>query len=322
MATIDDDSWWAGPDLAALLRRDPAAAIRALGLVVPPEAPAQSLVEAVRLMSVIWQDGRAIAKRDFLVSPDDEGLLFGRGVWESTRTHAGRPWLWGMHLERLVRTARLLNIPIDPAQLPDADAVARHVRGLTGMDVVIRLNATAGGNGRPGTVWMTTALPPEPMPRIRLQTCRNPVPPDQPYLVWKTFQYATRLRVGQSAGPGFDSMLLVDAAGHLLEAAHANIFVRTDAGWATPAAAGGLLPGTVRRHLLESAPARIAERPIHRDELADVREAFLTNSNVGLVPVVQVDRHHYPVGAETLRLASWLRPESSLVPEPLVAMMA
>lgn len=317
-----EDFWWAEPALRAQLARDPAAAVRALGLDVPADAPRQSLVEAVRLLSVIWQDGRAIAKRDFQLSPDDEGLLFGRGVWESTRTVDGRPWLWGMHLERLVRTAALLNIRVDPARLPDANAVARHVRNLTGMDVVVRLNASAGGNGRPGTVWMSTALPPAPLERIRLRTCPNPVPKGYPYLVWKTFQYATRLQVGQSAGPGFDSTLLVDDAGLLLEAAHANVFFRTDDGWATPPADGGLLPGTVRRRLLENAPEPIRERPIHRDELADVREAFLTNSNVGIVPITRVDDREYPIGDETRHLAAWLEPDSPFAPKPLTATIA
>jgi len=314
-----DEFWWAEPALKALLESDPAAAGRSLGLDVPADAPAQALVEAAQVLSVIWQDGRVVAKRDFALSPDDEGLLFGRGVWESTRTFAGWPWLWESHLERLCHTARLLDLFVDPARLPRADVVARFVRGLTGMDVVVRLNASAGGRGRPGTVWMSAAPPPPPITSVRLQTLRSPVPKGQPYLVWKTFQYATRLRVGLSAAPGFDSTLLVDERDRLQEAAHANLFVRTEEGWATPECDGGLLPGTLRRHLLESAPASIAERAILKAELSGVVEAFVTNSNVGIVPVTRIDDHHFPIGEETRRLARWLQPESLLNPRPLVA---
>ena len=322
MRNSNDSFWWADPELRALLERDPAEAVRSLGLDVPPDAPESALVEAARLMSVVWQDGRVVAKRDFVLSPDDEGLLFGRGVWESTRTVQGRPWLWDAHLERLVRTARLLNITIRPNSIPRDVEVARFVRSQTAMDVIVRLNLSAGGRGRPGTCWMSLALPPAPFPSIRLQTVRNPVPKNQPYLVWKTFQYATRLHVGQSASAGFDSTLLVDDDDRILEAAHANVFFRTPGGWVTPAADGGLLPGTVRNHLIKHAPLPIAERPITRAELGDVQEAFVTNSNVGIVPIVRIDAHHYPIGRETERLTRWIEPDSPFEARPLdVAMV-
>jgi 4-amino-4-deoxychorismate lyase len=305
------DISWAEPKMQELLKQDPASAVRSLGIDPPEEAPASALIEAVKLLSIVWQDGQIIPKRDFRVSPDDEGLLFGRGVWESTRTFHGRPWLWEMHLERLRHTARLLNIAVNQDQLPNEWEVSRFVRSLTEMDVVIRLNLSAGSYGKPGSVWMSAALPVPPMPSIRLKTCPNPVPKDQPYLVWKTFQYATRLRIGRQVPEGFDSSLLVDPNGRLLEAAHANLFVRLDTGWATPtASAGGLLPGTVRRHLLHHAPLPVTEREIFTSELGAIREAFVTNSNVGLVPVTLIDQHEYPIGQQTRDLAHWLIPQS------------
>ena len=33
--------------------------------------------------------------------------------------------------------------------------------------------------------------------------------------------------------------------------------------------------------------------------MGEVREGFLTNSNTGVVPLTQVDGHHYPVGDAT-----------------------
>jgi branched-subunit amino acid aminotransferase/4-amino-4-deoxychorismate lyase len=305
------DFSWAEPALRELLRRDPAAAVRSLGIDPPSNAPTDALIEVVKLKSMIWQDGQVIPKRDFRFSPDDEGLLFGRGVWESTRTFHGRPWLWETHLERLRHTAKLLNIPVIADQLPNEIEVSRFVKGLTTMDVVIRLNLSAGSYQQPGTVWMSASLPSPTMPSIRLKSCPNPVPADQPYLVWKTFQYATRLRVGRQVPPGFDSTLLVDPEGHLLEAAHANVFVRLDSGWTTPMAAqGGLLPGTVRRHLLHYSPFPITERKVAISELAAIREAFVTNSNVGIVPISRIDDHEYPIGQETRELSHWLIPRS------------
>src|SRR5581483_5237426 len=134
-------------------------------------------------------------------------------------------------------------------------------------------------------------------------------PKGQPYLTWKTFQYATRLRAGwQALKAGFDSVLLLDEKDNVLAAAHANLFVRLPDGWATPTAEGGLLPGTVRQHLLAQAPLAIREQVIPRALLSHVRESFVTNSNVGIVPVTQIDGQKFSIGPETVELARWLHP--------------
>jgi hypothetical protein len=101
---------------------------------------------------------------------------------------------------------------------------------------------------------------------------------------------------------------LLDAEGNLLEASHANLLVRLPDGWATPTANGGLLPGTVRRYLLEHAPLPIREQTIPHTRLGEVREAFVTNSNIGIVPVTRIDGYTFPIGNETLDLMRWLQP--------------
>lgn len=304
------DEWpWANPDLKQQLITDPAAVLRDRGINAPAGLPLPVVHEFVRVAYLLWVDGRVVPLDRFYIDPADEGLLFGRGAWESTRTVGGVPWLWPLHLDRLAQTARVLNIDLDPARLPDAQRVREYVRGLTSQDVLVRLNVSAGRPGKPGIVWMSAAPQPVPAPPMRLRTCRSPVDKGQAYLTLKTFQYATRLRIGQQAAQaGFDTALLLDAAGNVLEAAHANIFLRLPDGWVTPRADGGLLPGTVRRLLLERSPIPIREEVVPQARLGEVREAFVTNSNVGIVPVAQIDGHTYPVGEETIRLGRWLEP--------------
>jgi branched-subunit amino acid aminotransferase/4-amino-4-deoxychorismate lyase len=308
-SATDDPLWWAGPQLKQQLARDPAAVLRDRGLNIPAELPPAIVHEFARVVCLLWLDGRIVPLDQFYIDPSDEGLLFGRGVWESTRTIGGVPWLWTAHLERLRRTAELLYIEFAPERLPNAEQVKEYVRALTAQDVVVRLNVTAGRPGKTGIVWMTAAPQPYPLSCIRLKTCRSPVEKGQPYLTMKTFQYATRLRIGQQATQtGFDTALLLDEAGNLLEASHANIFVRLPEGWATPAADGGLLPGTVRGYLLEKGPVPIRERMISQTLLGSIQEAFVTNSNVGIVPVTRIDEITLPIGSETQNLIRWLEP--------------
>ena len=133
-------------------------------------------------------------------------------------------------------------------------------------------------------------------------------------------EFKTRFPGGLQAGrqasqAGFDSALMLDPQDNLLEAAHANIFVRLPTGWATPPLVSGLLlPGTVRQYLLEHAPLPIAEQTIPYSALAEVREAFVTNSNVGIVPVSQIDERTFAIGNETKSLLQWLGRDAEAEP--------
>ncbi|VTU00005.1 aminotransferase iv : Branched-chain amino acid aminotransferase/4-amino-4-deoxychorismate lyase OS=Singulisphaera acidiphila (strain ATCC BAA-1392 / DSM 18658 / VKM B-2454 / MOB10) GN=Sinac_6322 PE=3 SV=1: Aminotran_4 [Gemmataceae bacterium] len=295
----------------ALPAVDPVAVLKAHGLDVPPNLPAHVLDELVRVVTLVWVNGRIVPREHFYIDPSDEGLLFGRGIWESTRTVDHVPWLWPLHTERLLRTAADLGIGVDPARIPDAAEVTRYARALAGCDLVVRLNVTAGvpAAKRPGVVWMTAQLIPSPVAAVRLRTCPTVAPRDEPYRVWKTFQYGGRLAANQKAhDAGFDGALMVDAGDNLLEMAHANLFVRLADGWATPPANGDLLPGTVRQHLLAHAPVPIREQVVPRAALAGATEAFVTNSKIGIVPVTQIDGQTFAVGRETRELAEWLMP--------------
>lgn len=306
------DWWWAETGALERYQQDAIGILAERGVRVSPETPRDTINEVLRIVSLLWVDGSIRPVERFYLDPGDEGLLFGRGVWESTRTSNGVPWLWPWHLDRLRKTAQLLGIPLNPERLPSQEQVTSYVRQLTTSDVVIRLNVTAGRPGQEGLVWMTAALQPVAPTAIRLKTVVNPVQNHQPYLLWKTFQYATRLRVGQEAAlAGFDSALLIDAQGLVLEAAHANVFARFANGWQTPAANGGLLPGTVRQFLLRQSPLKITEAPIHVSTLSQAQELFVTNSNHGIVPVTQIDDRSYPIGSETTHLMQWLLPKSA-----------
>lgn len=303
-----DPYWWADPPLKERLLRDPAAVLKERGITAPVGLHPQIVQEALRIVSLLWVEGKVVPLERFYIDPADEGLLFGRGVWESTKTIKGVPWLWKEHIARLVKTAVLVDIQLAPERLPDSKQVAEYVALLTGQDVVIRLNVTAGRPGHTGVVWMSASLRPAPSTAVRLKSLLTPVFKDQPYLAWKTFQYASRLRIGQEAGKaGFDSSLMLDPDHNVLEAAHANIFFRLKDGWVTPSLGDGLfLPGTVRQYVLDHAPVIVREQVIPLSLMSEVTEAFVTNSNVGIVPVTQIDDHKYPVGPETTNLIKWI----------------
>lgn len=266
---------------------------------------------------MIWLDG-ALASADAIpLATDDAGLRFGVGLFETTRTLGGRPWLWQAHRARMIEAARRLGMPPLEDRLPDAAAVAAFLERFGPGDVVLRLCATAGGQSTPGRVWMTARpLPPLPPPEsgASLQTARYRVSRSDPFAETKSLNYGLRwLAHREALAAGYEDALLLSTDGLVLEAAHASLFVRIGATWQTPALHGGILPGTLRQALLgqssdpdADAIPRLAavevDLPIER--LAEIDEAFLTNSVRGVVPVTQLDNRKLTPGAETQRLCA------------------
>jgi branched-subunit amino acid aminotransferase/4-amino-4-deoxychorismate lyase len=200
----------------------------------------------------LWVNGKRVARDDFSIDPFDEGLLYGRGLFETTRTINGTPWLWDAHQQRLIAAARFLGIPIDDATLPTTTEAQEFALSLRSEDVVLRLNVTAGAFDRPGMVWMMARPLPSLRRTVRLRTSDFRVSMHDPYASHKSLSYATRLEAQRRAqAAGADDALLLDPSDLVLEAATANLFVRLPEGWCTPPLTGGVLNGTVRELLLD-----------------------------------------------------------------------
>lgn len=106
---------------------------------------------------------------------------------------------------------------------------------------------------------------------------------------------------------GFDTVVLSDGAGHVVEGPGFNVFcVGADGVIVTPAS--GVLEGVTRRTVIEMAQALglpLQQRALPAAELRGAREAFLSSSGGGVLPVTRVDGASIGdgrVGAVTQRL--------------------
>ncbi len=90
--------------------------------------------------------------------------------------------------------------------------------------------------------------------------------------------YEAALAVAREAGA--DEALFVRDDGQVTEGSFTNLFVERDGGLLTPPASAGLLPGILRRALLDEGRAR--EAPIMVDDLAE--GFFIGNAVRGLIP--------------------------------------
>jgi len=244
---------------------------------------------------LIWVDGRICSAEEFRMEPTDEVILYGRGLFETTRTFGGRPWLWEKHLERALNTARAIGIELSPNELPPANHVAEFAKEVSDEDLVVRLSVGAGSNKSQKKIWMTTRPLPSPANAISLFRSRYRVSRGDELAGLKTINYLLRQLAFEEATEQGTSdtprdALLLSTDGEVLETAHSNIFARMGDEWWTPPIAGGVLPGTVRSLLLESAESLgIREKIFHIDELTQCDEVVVTNSVRGIVSVAAID---------------------------------
>ena len=264
--------------------------------------------------SHVWVDGELLPAGDRHLSAFDRGFQLGDGVFETLRATGGRPAELAEHLARLHRSAAGLDIALPPGldgHLADGIATLLAADGLDGPDgdASIRITISRGAfRARgvlppdelvPATV-VVQAWPVAPAPDAHLErglhliasTVRRD--PQSPLATLKTTSRAEYIYARLEARrAGADDALFLTVDDHLSEGTSANFFlVRSGDGQelqlATPSLECAVLPGTTRSWLLEWA-GRVGLVPFEgrltRADIADAREAFLSSSVAGILPV-------------------------------------
>jgi len=218
----------------------------------------------------VWRNGAAVA-----VAPDepvvtafDQGLGRGDGVFESVAVLGGGTPYLPAHLDRLARSAGLLELadPGPAAWRPLVDAVLAD--WPADVEGVCRLFLTRGlGDGLAPTALALLAPVPEETVRQRTQgisvvTLGLGVPADfraqAPWLLGgaKTLSYAVNMAALRHAhAAGADDVVFTCLDGSLLEGPTSTVVWAADGTLHTPPLDTGILPGTTVARLFERAEA-------------------------------------------------------------------
>ncbi|MDQ6951859.1 MAG: aminotransferase class IV [Mariprofundales bacterium] len=185
----------------------------------------------------------------------DRAISLGEACFDTCRAIDGSVFAWEHHLTRLVSGATQLGITLDASEQQRIHrAVMQHATTADGM---LRLTISAGdapwgllAQGDSPQVWLQHA--PLPKPRaIALISMPSPRP-ELPMNAKFSSDYSIMLRSGGRAILQQGGMPLLWQQDRLLGTAVANIAIRYSKKWLTPTtAAGGVLPGIIRHHLLQ-----------------------------------------------------------------------
>jgi branched-chain amino acid aminotransferase len=210
-------------------------------------------------------------------------------VYTITRTYQrDKALLLEAHLDRLEESARLEGI----ALTLDREALRAALRQMIAQSGYseLRFRITVPRQ-QPDHLYLTLEPLAAPAPTLRtngVKVATIPLHRENPLAKNNTWMQQRQAAMAHLASDIYEALLL-DEAGHLLEGSSSNFYAVLRGELRT--AEAGILKGISRKALLEVAAPLLPIRlePIHRNELGDLAQAFLTSSSRGVIPIIQVD---------------------------------
>ena len=248
--------------------------------------------------NALWYiNGRWVHPNEGTISINDVAVLRGYSAFESLRTYNRRPFHLDEHLNRLYRSAKMIELDIPYTREYITDIISQIIERNSYTHASIRILVTGGEtengilpSGNPVLAVLITQLGERDMERFakgyKVITSRlQRVSPEA-----KTTNYIEAVRsLKEAVRRDAVDALFVNEQGQVLEGTRSNFFVFRGDILVTPIV--GILLGVTRNTVLELTQGlfTIDERPISLDELPQVDEAFITSSSKEITPVVHID---------------------------------
>ncbi|PKL95367.1 MAG: aminodeoxychorismate lyase, partial [Gammaproteobacteria bacterium HGW-Gammaproteobacteria-8] len=236
-----------------------------------------------------------------MLHPDDRGLLYGDGLFETIAFHHARSRLWPLHMARLAHGCTELGLVMpDPALLAE-EAASLLVEQSS---AVVRITLTRGSGGRgyfppaepaPVTRLLQRRAFPSGLARLRqtglrLCTSRIELAATPPFSI----KHLSRLAQVQIArdliGQGGDEALVLDAQGRLVEALHGNLVLVRDGQLIEPEPHPAAVAGIGLAWLRQQAGSRMQRQALRRDQLRPGDSIWVINSVRGPIAGCSLDR--------------------------------
>lgn len=252
-------------------------------------------------------NGRIGAPDEPMISPLDQGFLFGYSVYETVRTYGGEPFAVPRHLRRLRESAEALAIPhhVDDETLERwiRDTLAAAGNDESSVRIVVSagvgsIDYKKGSTPRATVVIIVRPLPSYPERLYRegekaaiVSERRATTGGLSPSI--KSSNLLNNLMALRSAqARGAYEALMKNDAGDVTEGSMSNVFLVEAGVVYTPPVSAGILEGITREHVLSLAAGagiELREESFPPERLLAADEVFITASSRQIVPIVTVD---------------------------------
>lgn len=251
------------------------------------------------------------------IDSGERGFHYGDGIFETIAIRNGQPRLWEYHVERLTTGCKRLGLETPRAaalyqRLLAALEESGHNKEFCTGKIIVTAGTSQRGYGR--RVPTTPAVYVGIYPAVALNrrayekgvatiVCETRLAIGSPVAGLKTLNRIEQvLARSECLTTGAFEGLTLDAEDRLICGTMSNVFIVIDKQVTTASLERCGVAGTMRRHVIETlagAGSEVAIRDLTGADLPGADEVFISNSQVGVVPVSRCGDLKWPVGDVT-----------------------
>lgn len=259
--------------------------------------------------SVLFFNGEYKKVKDFRISPFNQTLHYGYGVFEGLRAYNTQqgPHIFKMrrHFERLAKSAEKLNIQM-PYSVPEMinfayeliernDMRETYIRPLVFMDKNMTLRAhDADQPNLLMTCWKWNRYYPSNHLKVLVSSWRRPHIKTMPVDIKATGNYINSILATREAlQGGYDDALLLDVEGYIASGPGASFFMEKNGRLIVPPVVH-IFPSITRTILIEIATQmgiEVVEKQYGVDEVLDADGAFFAGTAAEVAGIESINGH-------------------------------
>lgn len=251
---------------------------------------------------MMFLNGKFVAEEEARISALSMGLLQGAGLFETMRSYRGRIVYFAEHLQRIKGAATYfgLRLPYSLARLKGLLGQAVKINALD--DAFLRLTLWEEGQ-ETGISIIARRYQPYPVAKYKKGFSAGIAQFKNGASFLLRFKTTSRslyeLSLRQARAQGFDEAILLNSRGYLCEGTRSNLFLAKGNVLLTAALDCGCLEGITRKWALDLAQKSKIEFYVGNltpYDLLRADEAFLTNSLIGVMPLVRLQDQKIATG--------------------------
>ena len=243
------------------------------------------------------------------ISIDDRGLNYGDGLFETMLYKDGKCQFWDLHISRLKAGSQKLNICF-PGEQCFLDDVIKLLADVESQDFIIKLMLTRGSGGRgyavkekPIPLRITSLFPYQATDSdktgINATLCEQTVSINPGLAGIKHLNRLENVIARNEWHDEFQEGIMLDSEKNVIEGTMSNLFIIKNNQLLTPDLSSSGIAGIIRQNILNIANQEqmtVHVKTVSLDELFDADECFISNSIIGIWPIVSLDTREYNLG--------------------------
>ena len=252
------------------------------------------------MKNIAYYNGRTAPIEDMMIPMNDRACYFGDGVYDATCVVNGVPMAFDDHIERIYRSAKLIDIEI-PMSREDMKAMLMGlVRQVEGNVLFLYWQVTRGVGPR-GHAYVNAGPAPSIWAFVRPNAMRDPFGAYRCITVEdtrffhcniKTINLLPAVMANQRAEEAGCDEAIFHRGERVTECSHSNVHIISGGKLITAPCDNLILPGITRAHILricERLGIPVEERPFTLDEMMAADEVFFSSSSALTCRIREID---------------------------------